>query len=270
MKTNSRFLYLVAIAAIILSACKKNHDNDNSGTGHITFSFTHHYDGAPIQKDTLRYLNAAGNKLEINELRYFISDVTLYKSDGTTQLIKDGKDINYVDIDMPSTLTWDVFDEITTGDYDSISFTFGINEVKNKSFLFVNPPEVNMMWPDVLGGGYHYMMFNGKWKDDHDTVQNFDCHLGIGQLYKSNATTCIDSIYAFVQNYFRVSLPNSSFSIEKDSTTSIEMIMNLESWFTTPHVYDFNYWGGSIMQNQPAMQTIKENGFDVFSTGIIH
>jgi hypothetical protein len=24
--------------------------------------------------------------------------------------------------------------------------------------MFVNPPEVNMAWPEVLGGGYHYLM----------------------------------------------------------------------------------------------------------------
>ncbi len=33
------------------------------------------------------------------------------------------------------------------------------------------------------------------------------------------------------------------------------------------HIYDHNYWGGAIMQNQPAMHMAKENGFDVFTVG---
>jgi hypothetical protein len=45
--------------------------------------------------------------------------------------------------------------------------------------------------------------------------------------------------------------------------------MNIESWFQTPHIYDHNYWGGAIMQNQAAMQMAKENGFDVFEIGVI-
>ncbi len=33
------------------------------------------------------------------------------------------------------------------------------------------------------------------------------------------------------------------------------------------HIYDHNYWSGAIMQKQPAMQMVKENGFDVFTVG---
>ena len=199
---------------------------------------------------------------------YFISDVTLFKKDGSKSQIADPKSINYIDIETPSTLSWLPGDKIPAGDYDSISFIFGINEEKNKSNLFVNPPEANMMWPDILGGGYHYMQMNGKWKDLTNTIQPFSCHMGIGQLYKGN-TTNPDSIYAYVQNYFRVSLPGSSFQITKDHTTEIELRMNIDSWFCTPHIYDHNYWGGAIMQLQPAMQMLKENGFDVFTIGSI-
>ena len=45
--------------------------------------------------------------------------------------------------------------------------------------------------------------------------------------------------------------------------------MNIDSWFKTPHDFDFNYWGGFIMEIQPAMQMAKENGYDVFTTGEI-
>jgi hypothetical protein len=41
--------------------------------------------------------------------------------------------------------------------------------------------------------------------------------------------------------------------------------MNIEKWFESPHVFDFNYWGGAIMQNHAAMQVVKENGWDVFA-----
>lgn len=261
----------VLLIVLVIFACKKPQEENNpvAETGHISFKFTHVVNGQPLQIDTIKYVNAAGNPYSIYDLQYFISDVTLHKSDGTKKIIQDWKDIDYVDIHYPSTLTWDVYDSIPVGTYDSISFTFGINEVKNQSFMFVNPPEVNMMWPDVLGGGYHYMMINGKWRDSISQVENYNFHLGIGQLYKSNDINCVDSIYAFVQNYFNVTLPNSSFTITEGTTRNIEIIMNVDSWFKTPHIYDHNYWGQNIMQNQPAMQMAKENGYDVFSTGSI-
>lgn len=266
--SHSFFLLLLSASLVLFSSCRKKTTEPEEETGHIAFRFTHHVDGSPLIKDSLCYVNAAGNPYEVSQLMYFISDVTLHKSDGTTKMIKDWKDIDYVDIEIPSTLTWDVYDPIPAGSYDSISFTFGITAGKNQSFMFVNPPEVNMMWPDVLGGGYHYMMQNGKWRDTSGIIQNYNFHLGIGQLYKHDVIN-VDSIYAFVQNYFHVSLPGSSFTIEKDKTREVEIIMNIDSWFTTPHIYDHNHWGGAIMQNQPAMQVAKENGFDVFTTGEI-
>lgn len=264
-----RFLAVVFGTLVMLCvSCKDTTQEDEQTNGRIIFNFKHLVDKLPLQKDKMQYVNAAGNPYEVNQLMYFVSEVTLYKSDGTQQQINDWTDIHYVDIDIPETLEWKVFDEIPAGAYDSISFIFGITKEKNQSFRFVNPPEVNMMWPDVLGGGYHYMMLNGKWKDKNNDIRNFAFHLGIGQLYKSNVVA-IDSIYAFVQNHFTVQLPGAKFAIDKDKTCTIELLMNLDSWFVTPHVYDHNYWGGAIMQKQPAMQMIKENGYDVFEVGVI-
>ena len=268
MKYALLITFLFGTLLLINVSCNNDEPDDNTTSGHISFSFTHLVDGMALQKDNMKYVNAAGNPYEINQVMYFISDVTLHKSDGTKKLISDWKDIHYVDIDIPETLKWDVYDDIPAGAYDSVSFVFGITGEKNKSFMFVNPPEVNMMWPDILGGGYHYMMINGSWKDDANVIKSYAFHMGIGQLYKSNVIE-VDSIYAFVQNYFSVKLPNSAFTVEANKTRQIEIIMNIDSWFKTPHIYDHNYWGGAIMQNQPAMQMAKENGVDVFKIGII-
>ena len=130
--------------------------------------------------------------------------------------------------------------------------------------MYVDPPEVLMGWPQILGGGYHYMMMNGKWKDTNGFIMPFNFHLGIGQLYRGNDYN-VDSIYAFVQNYFKVSLPGSSFTMPDKDTVAFQVTMNIENWFENPHVFDFDQWGGAIMQNQPALQMAKENGWNVFS-----
>ena len=267
MKYNIQRFFLFLIITIIYS-CNKTQDKPITETGHVSFKFVHYVNGQPLHKDSMMYINAAGNQYEVDQLRYFISNVTFYKSDGTKSIINAENSINYVDIDIASTLSWFPPDFLTAGNYDSINFVFGINAAQNKSNIFVNPPESNMAWPDILGGGYHYMQMNGKWKDTLSQIQNFNFHLGIGQLYKNNVINP-DSIYAFVQNYFTVSLPNSSFTLNNSDTKEIELIMNIDSWFTTPHNFDFNYWGGTVMQNQQALQTIKENGRDVFTIGYI-
>lgn len=268
MKYTTLLFSILLSTLLFVSACKDDTPDAPKGNGRISFQFSHKVNGEALQKDRMKYTNQAGNLYEINQLMYFISDVTLHKSDGTSQLIDDWDDTHYIDIDMPETLIWNVYDDIEAGNYDSISFTFGLDAAKNQSFRFVNPPESFMAWPDVLGGGYHYMMLNGKWKTPDQSIENLACHLGIGQLYKNNIIE-IDSIIGFVHNNFHVKLPASAFSMEENKTRTIEIVMDIDSWFTSPNTYNFDYWGGSIMQNQAAMQKLKENGADVFSIGSI-
>lgn len=256
---NCSCLYLLIF--IVFFSCKK--EKPAEYTGKIRLVFTHGIDSENLQTNVMVYQNAAENDYEVDELKYFISDLILYKS-GTQTLVDDNKAIHYIDIAYPYTLSWEVNDDIPEGNYDSLSFIFGLNEVRNQSSIFTNPPEVNMFWPSVLGGGYHYIMMNGKWRKPDNSITNFNFHFGIGQIY-SGTTTNTDSITGFVQNYFRVSLVNSSFKVIKDSINEIGIHMNINSWFATPHIYDHNFWGGAIMQNQQAMNMAKENGYDVFS-----
>jgi hypothetical protein len=263
MKKN---LVLVAVLFLaVLASCKEDDvlPPDTEETGKITLKFSHYVDGQALQIDTMRYVNAAGNVYQINEVQYFISDVVLIADDNSEVTIDEGEDIHYVDNDIPSTMQWTVVDKIKTGNYKAIRFTFGINQAKNISYMYVNPPERDMFWPEFLGGGYHYLKLNGKWEDSLSQVVPFNFHIGIGQLYDVN-----DSIIGFVQNYFQVNLLDTSFVIGKDVTTDLEIRMDIESWFKTPNVWDHNYWGGDIMQKQPAMQAAKENGYDVFSLHI--
>lgn len=233
-------------------------------TGKLTLKFAHHVDGAPLQIDTMMYVNEAGNQYEVSEVQYFISDITLKRSDGKTTLIKAWKDKFYVDNDMPSTMTAALTDNIPVGNYESISFTFGISKEKNNSFMYTNPPESNMFWPEYLGGGYHYLKLNGWWMDTLNQRSPFNFHIGIGQVYDTTGT-----ITGFIHNDFNVTLPTTSFKIEENTTREMQIVMNIESWFKTPHVWDHNYWSGFIMQNEEAMKTAAENGFDVFTIGYI-
>ena len=262
-------LFICLLVLIIFSNCKKDNttetQNPSIATGKLKIEFTHTIENQPVQLNTNIYVNEAGNHYQLTDLMYFISDVKLYPRNGAFFLIDDSTAIHYVDIHIPTTLTWNIYDPIPTGIYDSISFIFGLNEQRNQSNTFVNPPESNMAWPDILGGGYHYMMMNGKWVNLQGTLKPFNFHLGIGQIYTDTINYDINTITSFVQNYFKVTLPLSALQISKDNTTTIKLNMAIDSWFKTPYNWNFNNWGGNVMQNQHALQTIKENGFDVFT-----
>jgi hypothetical protein len=256
------YLYLLLCGFLFLQSCKYDSIDE---TGSITFKFAHYDDGTQLQTDTMIYTNAAGNHYMITEVQYFVSDFILHGSDGKDYIITQENGIHYVDNDIPSTMEWAIKEDIPAGSYDSITFTFGISAAKNQSNMYADPPERDMFWPDVLGGGYHYMKMNGKWRNDtmtNDKMLMF--HLGIGQIYDG------DSITGFIHNDFQVSLPGSAFIINEESTTEVQIIMNIENWFRNPYIFDFAVYGENLMQNQEGMHMACMNGKeDVFSIGYI-
>ncbi len=217
------------------------------------FVFKHNVNGFELQKGTMNYTNLAGNLYEVDELQYFISEITINAADGKIYPITTDSAIHYVDIDIPSTLEWNPVDRLPVTDYSGITFIFGINEAKNKTGRFVNPPERDMFWPDIMGGGYHYMKMNGKWLAEDNTIKAFNFHLGKG-------TTDVPA--AFIQNYFSVTLPLNIHAGTLSNTFKITM--NIEKWFESPNLWNWNVIGGQIMQNQDAMRKASENGANVF------
>lgn len=256
-------LALTAFILFFASACEEKEPSEPVKQG-LKITFSHKVDGNDLKVNQLIYTNAAGNPYEVTEVMYFISDVKLHHNNGSVINAATWDDIHYVDTNTPTTFDWQISSDIPAGKYDSLTFTFGISSDKNESFMFVNPPEVNMAWPEVLGGGYHYLMLNGWWKDTLDLRRPYNFHFGIGQIYENNSGQVHD-ITGFVDNSFVVTPSGNGFEVESGKITQIKLVMNIENWFKSPVIYDHNEWGGAIMQNQEAMHIGCLNGHDVFS-----
>ena len=248
-KSFSRWAMILASLMVLVVSCAKERVKSVAPQ----FVFKHSVNGYDLQKGVMNYTNQAGNLYEVDELQYFISEVSLHTADGQILTISADSAIHYIDINTPSTLEWNPKDRWPVTDYSSITFVFGINETKNKTGYFVNPPQRDMFWPDILGGGYHYMKMNGKWQAEGDTIKAFNMHLGIGTS---------DYGTSFVQNYFTVTLP---LNIHAGTLSNVFTItMDIEKWFAAPNVWNWNVTGGSIMENQVAMHQACENGANVF------
>jgi hypothetical protein len=250
------FLLLAALTGymILASSCRK----DDEG-GKINFTFEHRVVGNMLVKDSLEYVNAAGNLYEVNELQYFISDIYLWQS-GSKVPISADSGVHYVDIDIPSTLSWFPDQVLPAGKYDSISFIIGLNEAKNVPGYFVNPPERDMFWPDMMGGGYHYMKMNGKWKTPQGDINPFNLHLGVGM------TTDTLGNDVLIPNYLTITMPLVDCVVhDTQLSRTLTFSMEINSWFETPTQWDWNIIGGQIMQNQDAMHTAAKNGLDAFT-----
>jgi len=236
------------LLVLLCAACQKP-------TGSARLHFTFSVDGDELQQDTMMYQNAAGNQYEVTEAQYFISKVVLTMSDGTQYAINSDKSVHYVDADIPSTLVWHPIDELPVGTFTAISFVFGLAPELNVTHAYTDAPENNMSWPAVLGGGYHYMKINGRWLAPDGTAHPFNLHSG--RVVTETGDT--------VENSFVVTLPLQNAVITKGEVMDLHLDMNVNRWFCSPYLFDFNQFGGSVMQNQVAQETLRANGWDVFS-----
>ena len=250
---------LVVLFALFAVACSKRNE-----TAEVDLNIGYEINGNPLVTDTLNYVNEAGNTFLITEIQWFLSNMELKNEAGdwTTlhqRSLSDTLDISrvfYMDTNIPESQTLHV-QPLPVGHYTALRFTFGLDETDNQTGLFSDPPESEMFWPDVLGGGYHYMKLNGKYLNAEDHLAPLAMHLGIGQN---------EDCTEFYQNYFIVELP-IDFHIAANAEIQLELTMVIDNWFRNPHTIDFNEFGSHIMQNQTAQRLLNGNGKDVFKIG---
>mgnify|MGYP007069891782 CR=1 FL=1 len=239
---------LLVVLALFLAATACSNP---AGNGEIVLYATHEVDGQPLATDTLAYTNMADNLFLINEVQYFLSNITLEDQQGNCIHLAD---MWYVDTNIPESQTLKTKD-VPVGTYVLLRLTFGLNDADNLTGIFSNPPESNMFWPDELGGGYHYMKLNGRYLNADSLLAPLTIHLGRGQ----NA-----ELTEFYDNSFVVELP-INLTVSEDQESPLHLVMNIDRWFSDPHWVDLNTYGSAIMQNQEAQRVYCENGHNVFT-----
>jgi hypothetical protein len=267
MRANHLRLSLAAAAvAALAGACGDDlthHDDvdaaagpDAAATAPVTLAFAHQVGGSPMAIATSStdtpYTDAAGDRFGVTVLKYFISDVELTYADGGTWRVPGA---HYVDHDVAPTRTYALGDDAPVGALTSMSFVMGLRPALNVTGAFTQPPESLMEWPVMMGGGYHFMKFEGWYVNAAGQPFQFRAHSG--------ALMGID--YSFP-----VTLDATGHAIAAGGTT-LGLAMNLEEWFAHPDTWDldayFNAGHPGIMGDAAAQASLERNGADVFTLG---
>ncbi|MDR2907854.1 MAG: hypothetical protein LBU91_07705 [Bacteroidales bacterium] len=267
-----RLVAILCAGLLLFSSCVKAKQE----SGYVRFEFEYRWGDELIQFDeTTTYTNAAGNELMLKDLQYFISYLTIHGQAGSQ--VFNNPNIRYMSTDSAHSVML-MTHEVPAGSYHSVSFTFGLNAQDNRSNQFPNPPENMMTWPEPLGGGYHFLMLNGKWKNPGEpTDQGFGLHLGTlkrdtydttwttGTISQQNDSIVkIDTITNVYDNSFDVSPIPKQFIVKSNEITTVRIIMDVKQWMGSRNKLDFNIIGGAIMENEEAMRQLAENGKYVF------
>ena len=246
---------LLLVTLLSFVSCSDSDSVASSTQVFTTFKFTHNWDGTPVNNsdfNTLQYTNANGDLLSIERLRYLISDITFTTSNNEALMFNV---YNLVDVTNANNLSFTPQILIPKGSYN-VSFTFGFdNEDNAKNYLDLNSESFNV--PDMLGGGYHYMQFDGKFINADDAEQGFNYH----------AIRAVDNPGmnpTFPQDTF-ITVNLGIITITDDP--EIEVQMNIAQWFEDPNLWDLNVLNQMLMPNSSAQIQMFDNGQNVFSLG---
>ena len=229
--------------------------DDESDHTHVTLNFTHNWDGDPVSNSTFNqfnYVNANNDTLSITRLRYLISDVRFYTSDGDSVL---AEGFQLVDVTAGTNLTYELPIEVPRGSYTGVAFTFGFDTADNISNFYTDLNLATWNVPAMLGGGYHSMQMEGIYK-----VQGND------SLYIYHNIPTRFNMGVAEQNHFIASLSSVNLT---ELNAEIEVKMNIAEWYKNPNTWVLNDFHIMLMPNFIAQRMMQENGASVFSLGAV-
>ncbi|CAL2102637.1 Outer membrane autotransporter protein [Tenacibaculum sp. 190130A14a] len=249
-----KYLTLLFSLCVLLSCSSDNDELIKEIT--VSLKFTQNWDGTSFTKTDLsktEYTNKLGTKLSIDRLRYLISRVALMDGKGNVTLF-DGYKL--VDVSEDESLTFKLPKKVSEGSYQ-LSFVFGFNNEDNKDGEYADLNTTLWDVPAMLGGGYHFMQMDGKYKDASFNQANFNYHAI--KAYNTATKETEDT-------FFTVDL--GSINISNNAT--IEVKMNIAEWFKNPNDWDLNVLNTMLMPNFDAQKQMHANGKSgVFSLGTI-
>ena len=242
---------LLILILILVTRCSEEKECCVQPQFSITLNFTHHWNGlkiTPQDFNELKFTNENGERLSIERLRYLVSNISFVN----------GKNHHLIDVGE-NTGTSITIPELTDASY-ALSFRFGFSNEDNTDGTYQDLNSASFSVPGMLGGGYHFMQFDGKYEDNNNEASGFNYH-----MIKAVDRTDPDNL-KFEDTSFEVNLG----TIVVANTTEIEIKMNLAEWFKNPNTWNLNELNSILMPNFEAQKMMHENGDSIFSLGAVN
>ena len=253
MKKTLSFILIL----LIFSSCKNETECCINPNINVTLKFAHNWNGTSITSsdfNDFKFINENGETISIELLRYVVSNIKLINGNE----IYTFKDYNLINLGEEKGLTLNLDQNIFSGSYQ-LKFTFGFSDADNKDGIYQDLNSASFNVPMMLGGGYHYMQFDGKYKDVNNADANFNYH-AIRAVNRTDPDNLIFEDTSFEIDLGTISIINNA---------EITINANIAEWFKNPNTWNLNELNTVLMPNFEAQKLMNANGKTVFSLGNI-
>ena len=255
---------LILVLVYFYSSCNKT--STASDKGSMKIEFDHQVNGAAMQynKD---YINASGETMKFSLLKYFVSNFSLVRTDGTVYTLP--KDDCYFLIEEPAsganpviTLT-----NLPLGEYKEVRFIIGVDSLKNCAPISertgaIDPATSGMYW--AWNSGYIFLKIEGTSpavvNHPDATGDKFVYHIGLFGGYSSPTVNNIKSI--------ALSKSGEIAKVDGRITPQVHVVADILEIFKTPNTIKLA--DKPTIHVDPAAKVVADNYVDMFSIDHIH
>lgn len=240
-----RPLFLIYIASLCLGACREKAAQQIPNTGNARLIVDLRVDTLPLIFNQFNYTNRA-NRYTIGNFECYLSAIEGIKNKLATPFCA----YQYISASNETSKSIFLNNYPFNTAYDSLAFVFGVVESLNHSNGLSNSIiDQNMEWPNTLGGGYHFMRFEGLYRDTSEKEKAYALHFGK------------------TPRQVRISFPlNAVPELQNtDQILTYTVTLDLNRLLNTPHVLDFDQLPGSIMAIDSIQEQIRDNARFAFS-----
>ncbi len=233
-------IILLAIALFIASCEKAESYPPQYSKAKVTAELT--ISNSAAVWNSITNVNSLGNQFSVNTFKCYLSNITLTRNDGKKYK---NENVFYLDLSNVDKSSFKL-DSIPPGKYTGISFLVGLDTKRNKTLALPGTREnINMAWPDMMGGGYHFLKFEGQYLDNFNIEQGFAFHLGTNSQLP----------FVTMETLMNQSLWNHEYTLNID----------LDKIFNGDYSYNLQSEVNYTMSDSIAMSKIKSNMKYAFS-----
>lgn len=241
-----RLISFVFLSVGILVSCKKDEPVETQSDPALTIVFEPSVNSEPFVADTKWYTNFSKDSFTVTKFNYYISNIKLKKSDGSTYSVPESYHLlQHVEGINKISLT-----KLPEGDYTGVQFLIGVDSLRNVSGSQSGDldPSKNMFWD--WNTGYIFYKLEGRFNTLTKPVKgDYAIHIG-GYKGKDN---CIQSCSFSLSN---------ALQLRKNKQSKVYFKVKLEEVFQNPLFIDFDYYYATLPNNNS--KEISENYRDMF------
>lgn len=191
-----KIIFAFATIALMSVSCKKEvaEQYNVNKNAPLVIEFDNVVGGSNLQMNTATYTNAINESFKVTMLRYFVSNIVLTKTDGSTYTVPQDSSYFLIDESKPETLTPSI--NVPEGEYTKLDFVLGVDSLRNTKDISVRTGVLDptgtasgMYWS--WNSGYIFFKMEGTSPESKQTNNVFKYHIG---LFGGYATKTLNNL----------------------------------------------------------------------------